>query len=494
MSTKIAYKCIPSNFDFEKIKRKFPPQDGYVPVDYKVYIFLASIVEKHNYQESMRERYGDYTYISYGSLEKRYSIKCLKNMRLWLREAGVIEYSNYVVGEHPFGFRFVGKYATAHLKEVAITKYTMVKKILKNVNIDLQAVLKYPVLHNSLKDLSINTDEAFRCSNKLLKKEIPTYTVKLAEYEGPHDSRKKKKPTNPWIRRNCDSLAIIGIKRGIYTFTTGKKSGRLFHNVIGMRKELRKFITWKKQNLVSLDIANSQPFLSTILFFPRFWGVNKNSNLEEKHPEMGIQGIHTKTSKQQLNINQVNKDIRIRQYKKEQPANKYVYYIMNDEMTEVIVPEDVKEYVEICLEGQLYEEMLAKSKALGGKYIHYTRADMKVAVLQSMFSDNRFIHQDGAELKRLFKKLFPSVYELFSFIKLKGKTDLAVLLQSIERKLILDVMVPRFAERYPGLPIITIHDSIATLETHKNALHAVMCEVFMEKLGYVPLLDDEVWG
>lgn len=219
MRNKHVYKCIPSTFNFEQLITDHPPKGNFTPVDYKVYVFLPAIVEKHNYQESMRDKYGDYTYISSKSLEKCYSIKCLKSMRLWLTEAGVIEYSNYVVNEHPFGFRFIGKYAKAPLKEVCITKYTMVKKILKNVNINSAAVAKYSVLHNSLKGLSINTEEAFKCSNELLQTEIPIYRLNLAEYNANKNS--SKKPTNPWIRRQCDSLAILGIKRGIYTFTTG---------------------------------------------------------------------------------------------------------------------------------------------------------------------------------------------------------------------------------------------------------------------------------
>tara|TARA_B100000780_G_C20914923_1_gene364360 strand:- start:395 stop:646 length:252 start_codon:yes stop_codon:yes gene_type:complete len=51
MSNKTVYKFIPSNFDFEKIKRKSPPQDKFVPGDDKVHIFLALIIEKYKYQE-----------------------------------------------------------------------------------------------------------------------------------------------------------------------------------------------------------------------------------------------------------------------------------------------------------------------------------------------------------------------------------------------------------------------------------------------------------
>ena len=121
---------VPENFDFKQLLKENPPKNDFNPVDYKVYVFLSLIIEKYPYQESLRKQFGDYTFIiSKQDIEKKYSIKCLKQMREWLRDIGVIEYSNYEKGMHSRGYRFVGKYASVACKLVEITKKKEFEKI-----------------------------------------------------------------------------------------------------------------------------------------------------------------------------------------------------------------------------------------------------------------------------------------------------------------------------------------------------------------------------
>jgi hypothetical protein len=517
MNKKISLKYIPENFNFEQLKKDFPPDGGFVPVDYKVYLFLSMIYEKYPYQESMRNEFGDYTFINAKQdLERAFSIKCLRSMRIWLSGAGVIVYTNYEIDSHPRGYRFIGKYACAPCKSVVISKCTMVRKINKQIIPDKNAISKYPVLYDSLQGLQIDSVGAFAASRQLLDDEAPLYPARRGFYLAKkvntvsYYQSMLKRPANPWLRNVIDTIAICNVISGRYYFSLGGKSGRLFHNVLGMRKGIRKYITWNGLQLSSYDIANSQPFLAILLFFPRFWGIDKDSGLEnlladdqknqKKSWNKGCLRKFRVDNKdirdiriERLDIKGINRGIDARLKNNKGKAGIYLSTIMFDKVGQVSVPQDVKDYVLMCKKGRLYDEMLIKAKALGGEFSNYTRDEMKVAILQVFFSSNSFIHQKEAALKQLFKHLFPNVYDMFSFIKSKVKSDLAVLLQSIEKTLILDNMVKRFATKFPGFPIITIHDSIATLATHSSFLKEIMLEVFNEKLGYVPKLDKEDW-
>src|SRR5205085_1352704 len=45
-----------------------------------------------------------------------------------------------------------------------------------------------------------------------------------------------------------------------------------FHSTItSLRSEFRNFITYDKREIVSLDLKNSQPFISTVILKPEFW-------------------------------------------------------------------------------------------------------------------------------------------------------------------------------------------------------------------------------
>lgn len=67
-----------------------------------------------------------------------------------------------------------------------------------------------------------------------------------------------------------------------------------------------------------------------------------------------------------------------------------------------------------------------------------TRKKAKEMMLTVFFSKNGFFHQKGAELKRLFDKLHPSIYGLIKLIKSNNHADFACLLQVVESTIILN--------------------------------------------------------
>jgi hypothetical protein len=70
---------------------------------------------------------------------------------------------------------------------------------------------------------------------------------------------------------------------------------------------------------------------------------------------------------------------------------------------------------------------------------------------------------------------------------------LAVLLQSIESHLFLDVICKNMKEKYPHLPLLTIHDAIATNPEYKKPLEAEMVDTLQTIIGSEPTIKIETW-
>ena len=111
-----------------------------------------------------------------------------------------------------------------------------------------------------------------------------------------------------------------------------------------------------------------------------------------------------------------------------------------------------------------------------------------------MFTSNNFIGQKGAEAKRIFKKMFPVEYEIFASIKRKDKTNLPILLQKTESKLMFERVVPRIQMELPNTPVFTIHDSIVTTVGNEDFVAMVMQEELTNALGLKGKTDIKYWS
>ncbi|GGK41505.1 hypothetical protein GCM10007963_06880 [Lutibacter litoralis] len=167
-------------------------------------------------------------------------------------------------------------------------------------------------------------------------------------------------------------------------------------------------------------------------------------------------------------------------------------YIMWGEIDRAIEFKGFDEYMLLVLKGELYEYLEhVFVDELGEEF--KDRESVKSVVFEVLFTDNRFIGQKGAEKKRLFKKKFTEVYNLFSILKRKNKTVLPILLQRIESYLIIDVIAKRISKEIPEAPIFTIHDSITTTEEYYFKVRKIMDEELTLAVGFKPSLKREEW-
>jgi hypothetical protein len=246
--------------------------------------------------------------------------------------------------------------------------------------------------------------------------------------------------------------SIVGsatrIINGDFTYCRDNTSGRFHSNVTNMDKQLREFLRCKGEPLVNIDIKNSQPYLSTIILTDP----GKVSNMT-KNPAfaMLLQSLKYKDN------------------------------------------EDVKKYIHLVVSGQLYEFLMNEFINDG---LELTRTETKRQVLRILFARNRMPKDEtNRKARQIFINKFPTVHRIFSKVrghengdKFQSFSRFAILLQSIESHLMLDLILKRIYKELPGTIAITIHDSIMTgvLTDNVKSIKKIMIEELTYFVGFQP--------
>ncbi len=111
---------------------------------------------------------------------------------------------------------------------------------------------------------------------------------------------KTKHYKDPIVQYNCSHLNIERIASGEFALSVDDNVFRLHSTISNLRSEIRNCISYGGRKLVSIDIKNSQPYLSTALLNDRFWLESYSTVISN-----GI-GIHTISKSQSTIIFQGN--------------------------------------------------------------------------------------------------------------------------------------------------------------------------------------------
>ncbi len=257
------------------------------------------------------------------------------------------------------------------------------------------------------------------------------------------------------------NIAIDAFEAKDFYWNVDDTTRRLHSSLTNLKKELRNFVTYDKQSLFCIDLKNSQPYLSLLLFKKEFWTNEHYINSED-----------------------------IRQYRIVQEICKIHYKkeYMIDKLPKIADTEPFKEYRNLVSRGELYDDLLNYTD--DSNSFHGNRKQLKEEFVQWLFAGNQFSNP----LKRLFRERFPEAYELFNFIKKGRKNRLAYLLQSIESTIFLQIITKRLNRKAPYLPIFTLHDGIVTTEAGIGLVQQIMTEELTNCLGAKPALSIEKWS
>jgi hypothetical protein len=371
-------------------------------------------------------------------------------------------------GKKSRGYKYSPMYEAAGIKSATIHDSHLIKSINKHCDIPAAKAKKYKHLlfwYNSKLTIDYNTAVAFLeadLNRKLLNPSL-------------RDLDKEDKPKDPYLQHKCALHNLEMIKERNFNLSIDDNVKRLHSTISNFRSTLRNCISFGGRKLLSIDVKNSQPYLSTVLLNILFW---REGKLGENCTILDINKFYDNKFKNIFN------DTDNKLYSFVTLVNSYVKQAGSD----------LHRYITLVQQGKFYAYLGEEfTKILELDYTD--KKHLKPIVFQVFFSASTYLHQAKAKHKRIFKDLFPDLYEIFSLIKKSDKANLPRLLQRIESHLILNVITKRIARERKNLPIFTIHDSIVTTDEGDNGayIRKVMEEEFIKAIGFPPKFEVEHW-
>ena len=288
-----------------------------------------------------------------------------------------------------YGFKLANKYANAKTRAV-FCQSNLKNTIFKWRKSRIPTNKTHQLLYKQLEKIEINVANA------------KNYTQTL-----PHEEQ---------VNQN---IAIEKIENKDWYFSADEY-GRVHTNITNISRHLRKYLSYKNQQLINIDISNSQPLLLTSLIL---------NNVQYKEIVDGIIPIRCTNSPN------------------------------SNPFTDLTSSFD--HYKFLCETGELYNYY---STATG---IELTK--VKKTIFQNIF---------GPFVSAEFMGLFPEVGIILKQMKSNGYKQVAWNLQRLESKIIITNVCRRLFEMFPKAFFTTIHDSILTTEEHVGAVEFLIKDAF----------------
>ncbi|MFC5193628.1 hypothetical protein ACFPIK_17780 [Algoriphagus aquatilis] len=484
---------IPSSFDIEKLIEKDPPSflgkkksnldNFYYLIDLLLEKSLFDDLSKsmgyvelysNDLQKNLAHNYKDYLdYLKKHGIIQQAPQKYMKSSQNAFIKGVCYAYRLNFPYENDLSIRLIPIIGEVHKKR---------RKPLIKAQIAAQESVfkKYPILTKWFEHLEID----LMGSRKWIDSH-PKYRLPMGWIKG-----YKKGESNPQLRRLKALHAIEKIYNKEYRFSIDDNVGRFHSNLTNLKSELRNFLTWKGQKLVSVDIKNSQPLLSLMLLDKSWYLESSGSFTLSQFPTIHNPLVTPTNPLGSLSLIS--------------PSSPFYFVtcIMSVEFLQHNEYQDIVKYKNIVNSGEFYKKMHLE---IFKDTRPFDKAKMKEMTFQVFYSDNKFFHQDGswkdpktkkrpdAKPKRLFEAAFPTLAKVFRAYKEKDNNNLPRLLQQIESTLVLKHIVPRIASERPDLPIFTIHDSLVTTVGNEAYVERIMREEIERLTGLQPRFGIEYW-
>jgi hypothetical protein len=361
--------------------------------------------------------------------------------------------------QEPWAFTTIkGKFIVKSVKKHRRKK----SQELKKVNKDLYHLTRWLIEDTLILDKTAALD-FLNTLKGVMQRELEKRTLK------PGSKNRVKSFLDLRIRIYKTSIERWKLTNG---FTVDNSGGRLHTPLTSIPSIFRNFITTRGgEELISLDIKNSQPFHMVFLFQKRFWRKSKKAaTMYGTDQELYNQLLHDEGyimfQKQLLRVD--NQAIRIFSFKN------------------------------LVLTGKLYEFICSR---LGGIYKSRkkvnpfgTRRLAKKQFLRMMYYDPRKINPDVHQFFSEFIKLFPAEGSIMSLLKKRSYRDFSIFLQKLEAKMILHQVCRVIFKENPDIPLYTIHDSIITTKQYADLVMDKIKTTYVEAIGMAPQIEKNTWS
>ena len=253
--------------------------------------------------------------------------------------------------------------------------------------------------------------------------------------------------------------------------------GRLHSTLTNMSSVLRPYVHAEGQGqLVSLDLANSPPFLLNLLLNPAFYAPALQSP-ETKHA--GVRG--------RLRWKEEGKGIRERYGVKGKDVDIMLVKVLHE-----ADQQELDKFREWTGSGQFYQRLREAMAEMGEEEatLAATPGAVKELIFLVLFSKNKY----STPGKRAFTKMFPTVDKVVRLLKKGDHRALPRLLQTLEARLLLLRIGRQVAKALPQVPMLTVHDSLVVPLPYADQVQRIMEKELAAQVGVAPCIKRELWG
>lgn len=400
----------PPNLDLEALLEEHPPNFEFeYDIDDFKYIISTIISIKALYKD-----YHDDEFVPVNAQALQSRVREYHHYIDYLLEHGIIEVKNggqFFIGVKSRCYKLCDKYMKNEFELVEVTNPSLVNKRKKHSEAERILTKEYNYLTKWFNEkLQINEQRANEMLMHLL----------FTEHADGDIHRKVKGKASPWEKYLYRSNSLKMLQSGMYHMSIDNNVKRFHSNLTNLKSELRQFITYDGKRLCGVDVKNCQPFISTVLFNPTFY--------EKKR---GAINLFTLTPTIYKTISPLIPSIL-----STIPTITTIITLVKE--GEIQCSSDIELYCTLVDKGRFYryfsERYYDKTGIKLDVALPEEKRKLKDGLFTTFFSDNRFIGQPEAAMKRLFADVFPDVYRVFSLIKKGGhKAHLPVILQLYRR-------------------------------------------------------------
>jgi hypothetical protein len=242
-------------------------------------------------------------------------------------------------------------------------------------------------------------------------------------------------------------------------------------------KVLRGFINCNGKLLYSVDLSASQPYILSKVLDSRFFHDTSNGfNLFTIYKE--VYNLLVDNGYLSSNLSYPN-------------SGKYPFmwsvFFTPKELDSIL------EYQQIPFLNDYYTYVISKGVdyQLTEQELLEKRTDFKKATMYILFDDNRG-HRLVNQQVQFFKIVYPGVNKWLELShKVIGNREFSLIMQRCESWLLLNNVCREFLNKYPNIPLFTIHDGLYTYREYTKDLTSLILTVCNEIVGLQPGLKVE---
>ncbi len=300
------------------------------------------------------------------------------------------------------------------------------------------------------------------------------------------------------------SSSVNKIRFNHWHYSRTTNDNRLHSNLTNMKEELRVFLTHREENLVSLDIETSQPYLlAGILNLLKNKSVSKLDfilgGIRSKDVRDKFHSLMNSISYEPIDITGIKLYIK---FIRQTDFYLYVNEKLCDDFKKKITDESNKGFYikkTYCTKRskQIVESVKARKycKSLTLEYMYCSLENYSEGIkeIKRIYPEpvNKFIYGfkycKEIEIPRKKRKL-PDKRKIKKAKKLFPK-----FLQQVESFIILDVITKELSRKYPKMFMATIHDSVIVTKKHESEVKNYLRNRLLEIFDLPPKIKSEDW-